>query len=53
VPEGLKKTTNGEELEELEAVSDESIRKRKSLNGFWGKFKDGIIDLFKEEDKAF
>jgi cell division protein FtsA len=24
-------------------------KKRKGLNNFWDKFKDGIIDLFKEE----
>ena len=53
VPDGLKKTMNGEEIGEEELVSEESMKKRKSLNGFWGKFKDGIIDLFKEEDKAF
>jgi hypothetical protein len=28
--------------------------RRKNLTGFWGKFKDRIIDLFKEEeDKTF
>jgi len=52
VPDGLKKAMNEEELVE-EIVSTENIRKRKNLTGFWGKFKDGIIDLFKEEDKAF
>ena len=53
VPDGLKKLMNEEEMEEAELVSDENMKKRKSLNGFWSKFKDGIIDLFKEEDKAF
>jgi cell division protein FtsA len=24
--------------------------RRKNLTGFWGKFKDRIIDLFKEEE---
>src|SRR6202166_610934 len=52
VADGLKKAMNEEELVE-ETISTESIRKRKNLTGFWGKFKDGIIDLFKEEDKAF
>jgi cell division protein FtsA len=33
-----------------EAVSEEQMKKRKSLTGFWGKFKDKIIDLFKEEE---
>ncbi len=31
-------------------VSPEKIRNRKGLKDFWGKFKDGIIDLFKEEE---
>ena len=53
VPDGLKKVMNGEELEQEELVSEENMRRRKSLNNFWGRFKDGIIDLFKEEDKAF
>ena len=44
---------NGEEMEQEELVSEENMRRRKSLNNFWGRFKDGIIDLFKEEDKAF
>ena len=53
VPDGLKKVMNGEEMEQEELVSEENMRRRKSLNNFWGRFKDGIIDLFKEEDKAF
>jgi cell division protein FtsA len=53
VPDGLKKTMNNEEELEEEIVSAENMKKRKNLTGFWGKFKDGIIDLFKEEDKAF
>jgi cell division protein FtsA len=53
IPDGLRKVMNGgEELIE-ETVGEESMKKRKNLTGFWGKFKDGIIDLFKEEDKAF
>src|ERR1700754_785852 len=54
VPDGLKKTAGGEETEWVEeTVSAENMKKRKNLTGFWGKFKDGIIDLFKEEeDKA-
>src|ERR1700741_5345415 len=53
VPDSLKQSINGEEEMEEELVGEESMKRRKSLNGFWGKFKDGIIDLFKEEDKAF
>ena len=33
-----------------EAVSEKEMKKRKNLTGFWGKFKDRIIDLFKEEE---
>jgi len=51
VPEGLKRSANGGEEELVEEnVSEERMKRRKNLTGFWGKFKDGIIDLFKEEE---
>jgi len=50
VPEALKKTETVEETIAPDAVSPEKIRNRKGLKDFWGKFKDGIIDLFKEEE---
>ncbi|MFC0771899.1 cell division protein FtsA [Terrimonas alba] len=51
VPETLKKAIEKEEKEiEIEEVSAEKVKQRKGLNNFWGKFKDGIIDLFKEEE---
>ena len=51
VPETLKKAIEEEESKiEIEEVSPEKVRQRKGLNNFWGKFKDGIIDLFKEEE---
>ena len=51
VPEGLKRSLNGGEEELVEEnVSEEKMKRRKNLTGFWGKFKDGIIDLFKEEE---
>ena len=51
VPETLKKAIEKEEEEiEIEEVSAEKVKQRKGLNNFWGKFKDGIIDLFKEEE---
>jgi len=51
VPDGLKKTAEEEELVEAEvSVLPEKIRQRKGITNFWGKFKDGIIDLFKEEE---
>jgi cell division protein FtsA len=51
VPETLKKAIAQEEEEiEIEEVSIEKVKQRRGLNNFWGKFKDGIIDLFKEEE---
>ena len=51
VPETLKKAIAREEAEiEIEEVSAERVKQRRGLNNFWGKFKDGIIDLFKEEE---
>jgi len=51
VPDNLKKT---EEVIETVAIEEdlmvEKVRNRKGLKDFWGKFKDGIIDLFKEEE---
>ena len=49
VPDGLKKTEAEEELV-TEEVGEEQMKQRKGLSNFWGKFKDGIIDLFKEEE---
>ncbi len=51
VPETLKKAIEREEASIIiEEVSPERVRQRRGLNNFWGKFKDGIIDLFKEEE---
>ena len=51
VPDGLKKTDQEQMvIEEEEIISEEKVRNRKSLSNFWGKFKDSIIDLFKEEE---
>ncbi|HTD93503.1 MAG TPA: cell division protein FtsA, partial [Chitinophagaceae bacterium] len=50
VPVGLKKAEMEDEEDPEEMVSVQRVRQRKSLNNFWGKFKDGIIDLFKEEE---
>jgi cell division protein FtsA len=52
VPEGLKKSAEEELMvEEQVAVLPDKVKQRKGITNFWGKFKDGIIDLFKEEDK--
>ena len=51
VPDALKKAIEDEESKiEIEVVSAEKVKQRRGLNNFWGKFKDGIIDLFKEEE---
>ena len=52
VPSNLRRTATGElevVAEETE-ISEEQMRKRRNLTGFWSKFKDRIIDLFKEEE---
>jgi len=33
-----------------ESVSADKMTKRKNLTGFWDKFKDRLVDLFKEEE---
>jgi len=52
VPEGLKNNLPDEAPVEVieEEVNEKEVTRRKNLTGFWGKFKDGIIDLFKEEE---
>jgi len=51
VPEGLKQKAQEEVTEPMEeAISEKEMKKRKNLTGFWSKFKDRIIDLFKEEE---
>ncbi|MBS1669341.1 MAG: cell division protein FtsA [Bacteroidetes bacterium] len=51
VPENLKRA---EPLEEVvateEELQQEKVKNRKGIKDFWGKFKDGIIELFKEEE---
>ena len=51
VPDGLKRSEEEELLVNADGeISQEKTRERKNLKNFWGKFKDGIIDLFKEEE---
>ncbi|MEJ7767295.1 MAG: cell division protein FtsA [Chitinophagaceae bacterium] len=52
IPDNLKKTEQPETLPFAgeESISPEKVRNRRGLKDFWGKFKDGIIDLFKEEE---
>jgi cell division protein FtsA len=52
VPEALRRAeVVAETVARIETVEEEKVmRNRKSIKDFWGKFKDGIIDLFKEEE---
>jgi cell division protein FtsA len=56
VPENLKQQAASKEVavaEAVDVVAPEKMKNRKGMKDFWGKFKDGLIDLFKEEeDKA-
>jgi cell division protein FtsA len=52
VPDNLRKAEMQQQQEALsdEEMQQERVRNRKGVKDFWGKFKDGIIDLFKEEE---
>ena len=51
IPENLRKPEIIEEVAATEKINQEDkTRARKNRRDFWGKFKDGIIDLFKEEE---
>jgi cell division protein FtsA len=51
VPENLRKAEQVQEaIEDEQEVMVQKVKSRKGLKDFWGKFKDGIIDLFKEEE---
>jgi cell division protein FtsA len=52
VPDNLRRSEAKAEEQELseEQQQQERVRNRKGVKDFWGKFKDGIIDLFKEEE---
>jgi cell division protein FtsA len=54
VPESLKQQEPVAETvaadEAMAEAMEQQARPRKSRKDFWGKFKDGIIDLFKEEE---
>lgn len=49
VPDTLKTAAIVPENAAFAATDMVDTKKRKGLNNFWDKFKDGIIDLFKEE----
>jgi cell division protein FtsA len=53
VPDTLRKSEALPVVEQLaseESLQQERVRNRRGVKDFWGKFKDGIIDLFKEEE---
>jgi cell division protein FtsA len=51
IPENLKKPDVVDEtLATEEIIQEEKVKNRKTIKDFWGKFKDGIIELFKEEE---
>src|ERR1700760_4498008 len=56
IPDNLRKTEMQPSRPSEEPVTTpemqqlERVRNRKGMKDFWGKFKDGIIDLFKEEE---
>ena len=51
VPENLKQpVTDGMETPEEESIGKDKMTRRKNLTGFWDKFKDRLVDLFKEEE---
>ena len=51
IPDNLRIPEADEEpLSTEDMITPERIKNRKGLRDFWGKFKDGIIDLFKEEE---
>ncbi|GAC1603974.1 MAG: cell division protein FtsA [Chitinophagaceae bacterium] len=54
VPETLKQmqvpAAEEERMTEDAPVVPEKMSNRKGMKDFWGKFKDGLIDLFKEEE---
>lgn len=51
VPENLKRAEMvAEAVASEETIQEEKVKNRKSIKDFWGKFKDGIIELFKEEE---
>jgi cell division protein FtsA len=51
VPDSLKQTAaDGAEVLAEDGISADKMKKRKNLTGFWDKFKDRLVDLFREEE---
>jgi cell division protein FtsA len=49
VPESLKQAAE-EVMVQEESIAADKMTRRKNLTGFWDKFKDRLVDLFKEEE---
>jgi cell division protein FtsA len=57
VPENLKQETEQSIVDEtlatedaIGATAEKSMKQRKGVKDFWSKFKDGLVELFKEEE---
>ena len=54
IPKQLQKEEGEEEVLVEEEINTAQRKRRMGIGNFWGKFKDNLIDLIKEEeDKAF
>jgi cell division protein FtsA len=51
IPEGLQEQVAVEEEMEVENIPAK-IKQRKTMKGFLDSFKNGLIDMFKEEEDA-
>jgi cell division protein FtsA len=50
VPEGLKNEMEIEVVTASRETNEVNMAGRRGMAGFWGKFKNSLIDIFKEED---
>ncbi|MBD0295847.1 MAG: cell division protein FtsA, partial [Flavisolibacter sp.] len=50
VPDGLKSVKVESREVEAEPETETITAQRKGMSGFWGKFKNSLIDIFKEEE---
>ena len=51
VPEALRSERSEEhEGSEIQVVTSKEVTNRKGMSSFWGKFKNSLIDIFKEEE---
>ncbi|HZI02281.1 MAG TPA: cell division protein FtsA [Flavisolibacter sp.] len=51
VPDALRSERSEEyEGSEIQVVTSKEVTNRKGMSSFWGKFKNSLIDIFKEEE---